>query len=67
MEIPVESLKQLGFYQRWISWIQQRVTMVSYSVIENDEVSGFFSLVRGIWKGDPLSLYPFLTCMEVLM
>jgi len=61
-----ENLKQLGFHQKWISWIQQCVTTVSYSVIVNDVVSGFFSPFGGIRQGDPLSPYLFLICMEVL-
>jgi len=37
-----ECLKKLGFHPNWIKWIQQCVTTVSYSVIVDDEVSGFF-------------------------
>ena len=32
------ALKQLGFYQKWINWIKECVTTVSYSIIVNDEV-----------------------------
>ena len=39
---------------------------MSYSVIVNDEVMGFFSPSRGVRQGDPLSPYLFLICMEVL-
>jgi len=47
-------------------WIQQYITTVSYSVIVNDEVSGFFTPTRGLHLGDPLSPYLFFICMEVL-
>jgi len=52
-----EALKQLGFHKKWINWIKECITTVSYSVIVNDEVCGFFKPTRGITQGDPLSPY----------
>jgi len=43
-----DALKQLGFHKNWINWIQQCVTTASYSVIVNDEVSGFFTPSKGL-------------------
>ena len=39
---------------------------MSYSIIVNDEICGFFRPARGIREGDPLSLYLFILCMHVL-
>lgn len=62
----LESLKKLGFHSKWIMWIQHCVTTVSYLVIVNDEVLEFFTPTKGLRQGDPISLYLFLVCMEVL-
>jgi len=43
------ALKQLGFHQKWIAWIKECVATMSYSIIVNDEVCGFFMPTRGIY------------------
>jgi len=40
----LEALKQLGFHSKWIHWIRECISTVSYSIIVNDEVTGFFPL-----------------------
>ena len=33
-------LKDMGFHDRWVSWIHECVTINSYSIKVNDEVCG---------------------------
>jgi len=59
-------LEQLGFHSKWISWIMECITTVSFSILVNDESSGLIQPTRGIRQGDPLSPYIFILCMEAL-
>ena len=34
-------LQDIGFHHRWISWVYKFISTVSYSIIVNDETSGF--------------------------
>jgi len=61
-----QCLEQLGFHPKWIQWIMECITSVSYSLLVNDEPSGMIRPSRGFRQGDPLSPYIFIICMEVL-
>lgn len=59
-------LERLGFHSKWIMWIMECITTISYSYLINDSAYGLIKPKRGIRQGDPLSLYLFILCGEVL-
>ena len=50
----LEALKQLGFHSKWIHWIRECISTVFYSIIVNDEVTGFFPL-----RGESAKVTPY--------
>lgn len=59
-------LTRLGFHSKWVGWIMECISTVSYSYLINDNVYGLVKPSRGIRQGDPLSPYIFILCGEVL-
>ncbi|KAJ9542753.1 hypothetical protein OSB04_029259 [Centaurea solstitialis] len=60
----VEVLNRMGFHPIMCNWIMELVTTVSFSILVNGELHGFFKGGRGLRQGCPLSPYLFTLVME---
>ena len=59
-------LTRLGFHPKWIDWVMECISIVSYYELINGSLEGKIYPSRGIKRGDLLSPYIFILYVEFL-
>ena len=59
-------LESFNFGPNFIRWVMTIYNNIQSCVINNGIASNYFTLLRGVRQGDPLSLYLFLVAVETL-
>lgn len=61
----LNSLRSMGFPEKYIHWIKICIITPYFSVQVNGDLAGYFQSSRGLRHGYSLSPYLFVLCMHV--
>ena len=60
-------MRKMGFDEKWVALMMECITLVSYSILINEDPTNVIHPSKGIRQGDPLSSYLFRLCTEGLV
>ena len=59
-------LEKMGFPRKWRQWVYFCISTVHFSILVNDEATGFFPSMKGLQQSDPLSPLLFILVIQSL-